>query len=153
MSREYLLVLSSNEIVSSAVRNFTKSCLRSLKPLMYEESGEYAAKLYNKLEDLTLFSKEHESLLHAISNFIPKCISDLVSQYTKTESLLQSEINKRNDNYQKMLDKLTKIMEDNLTGITNSKENMNNTKMPVGNNYKVDTKNSKLGIAYKNPNQ
>lgn len=153
MSREYLLVLSSNEIVSSAVRNFTKSCFRSLKPLMYEESGEYAAKLYNKLEDLTLFSKEHESLLHAISNFIPKCISDLVSQYTKTESLLQSEINKRNNNYQKMLDKLTKIMEDNLTGTTNSKENINNTKMPVGNNYKVDKKNSKLGIAYKNPNQ
>lgn len=155
MSKEYLMVLKSNEIISNAIKRFAMATFQSLEPVMYEESREYFRNIYSDLLQQTLFSQGKLSTIESVSQFITRCISDIVCQYLENETLLQSEVENRNNNYQRMLDKLTKIMEDNILNAYNSKENIND----IGITRKLQPKNKmgmeshRRGIVYKNPNQ
>ena len=155
MSKEYLMVLKSNEIISNAIKRFAMATFQSLEPVMYEESREYFRNIYSDLLQQTLFSQGKVSTIESVSQFITRCISDIVCQYLENETLLQSEVENRNNNYQRMLDKLTKIMEDNILNAYNSKENIND----IGITRKLQPKNKmgmeshRRGIVYKNPNQ
>lgn len=155
MSKEYLIVLKSNEIISNAIKRFAMATFQSLEPVMYEESREYFRKIYSDLVKQTLFSQGEVSTIESVCQFITRCISDIVCQYLENETLLQSEVENRNNNYQRMLDKLIKIMEDNILKSHNAKENVNDigitTKLQPKN--KKDVENHRRGIIYKNPNQ
>lgn len=155
MSKEYLMVLKSNEIISSAIKRFAMATFQSLEPVMYEESREYFRKIYSDLLQQTLFSQGKVSTIESVSQFITRCISDIVCQYLENETLLQSEVENRNNNYQRMLDKLTKIMEDNILNAYNSKENINDIGITrkLQSKNKMDMESHRRGIVYKNPNQ
>lgn len=148
MSKEYIMVLKSNEIVSNTLKRFTMTIFHSMEPVMYEESRAYFENIYCGLEKQTLFSQGKISTVDSIIEFIARCISDVVSQYLENESLLQSEVENRNNNYQKMLDKLTKIMEDSIEKSHNSKENMNDIgeTRRLQHKHKVGSENHRRGI-------
>lgn len=155
MSKEYLMVLKSNELISNAIKRFAMATFQSLEPVMYEESREYFRKIYSELMKQTLFSQGKVSTIESVSQFITRCISDIVCQYLENETLLQSEVENRNNNYQSMLDKLTKIMEDNILKVYNSKENINDSGRTgkLQSKNKMDMESHRRGITYKNPNQ
>lgn len=148
MSKEYLMVLKSNEIISNALKRFVVTTFHALEPVMYEESRAYFENIYCGLEKQTLFSQGKISTIETIIQFITRCISDFICQYLENEILLQSEVENRNNNYQNMLDKLTKIMEDSIQKSHNSKENMNDigTTRRLQPKHKIDPENHRRGI-------
>lgn len=121
MRKEIKAISADNLFLDNFSRSFMLLAFKALEPMVHNESKSYFNRNYNMIDGTSL-SEEHEDVLDRLLEFLTRSITDLVSQYSENEKLLEAELRTRNENYQNMLQKLGTMMEKHLAKSLN-KEN------------------------------
>ncbi|CUM67558.1 uncharacterized protein PRCAT00005258001 [Priceomyces carsonii] len=118
LEKELATLKKSNAVLNDSLKQFFNTSFECLLPLVYEESSKDFRNLYSEFSKRDLVSENDLALIGKLIFFIVRSISDLVNQYLVNEELLESEIERRNNNYQVMLEKLTILMEKKISNMS-----------------------------------